>query len=80
MANINEDTEIKYLGDVQKLSLRPGDIVVLKVGAILNIEQKTMLKDALRGKLPGHEIMVLDSGMDISVIETTEDKNNANAE
>lgn len=62
------EQEIRYLGDVQRLTLSPGDIVVLKVKDRITQEMAKGIKDRLCDMLPANQIIVLDSGADIGVL------------
>lgn len=60
--------EVRYLGDVQRLVLREGDIVVLKYAGSLSQEQADRITAEASKKIPGHKIMVLTDGIDIGVL------------
>lgn len=62
------DQEIRYLGDVQRLSLHPGDVIVLKVTGKVSEEMGRHLKGTMENVMPGHKCLVLESGMEIGLI------------
>lgn len=64
----NENPEIRYLGDVQRLVLKPGDRVVLTVDREITREEYEYLTRLLSEKLRGHDVLVIGKGMQISVL------------
>lgn len=66
------DDAIRYLGDLQRLGLKPGDRFVLKVDRPLTIEQHARIQEAWRNFAGGDadqmKLLVLDSGMEIGII------------
>lgn len=64
--------EIRYLGDVQRLALKPGDVVVLKTPRLINREQARCLQERAELELPGHKILVLFDGIEIGILGSEE--------
>lgn len=62
------EPEIKYLGDVQRLELKPGDKVVLTLPYRSTLEVVERIRALLVDKFPDHEILVLEEGTKIGVI------------
>lgn len=63
------DTErIRYLGDVQRLCLKPGDVIVLQVPGVVSQEMARHLKELMEKTMPGHRCLILESGMKIGVM------------
>jgi hypothetical protein len=60
--------EIRYLGDVRRLVLRPGDVVVLLVPGSIEPESAKRLSETMRANLPGHKVLVLADGLKIGVM------------
>jgi hypothetical protein len=64
-----DEGEIRFLGDVQRLVLAPGDIVVLKTPFFVSPEQAGHLRDALRRELgDDRKVIVLPDGLEIGVL------------
>ena len=62
--------EIPEFTEVQRLSLKSGDILVLHVPDKLSEEQYHQVSAIIRTKLPpGVELMILEPGMSIEVAE-----------
>ncbi len=61
--------EIQFLGDLQRLEVRPGDIFVLKVPEKLTAQMveriRAMLISALGGK---NKVIVLDHGWELGIV------------
>jgi hypothetical protein len=62
------DEEIRYLGDVQRLTLAPGDIVVLNVDMVISAETADRLKARAEKQLPGHQVLILSGGVKLGVL------------
>lgn len=60
---------VQFTGDVQRLSLKPGDKVVVTFPCDLSHEQAALIKDALAGRFEGNEVLVLGNGAEVSVLE-----------
>lgn len=60
--------EIKFLGDVQRLELRPTDIIVLKSINRLSQHQAVGIKVFIENQFPGHRCIVIDDDMSIGII------------
>lgn len=56
------------IGEVLRLSLKPDDIVLVKVNSRLTDERAAMLHDRLAAIFDGHKVGVVDESLDISVI------------
>jgi hypothetical protein len=61
------ECEIRYLGDVQRLQLEPGDVVVLTYSGMLSEEARAYLAKYVSESL-GRDVLVLDSGVQIGVM------------
>jgi hypothetical protein len=59
---------IRYLGDVQKLTLGPNDAVVLSVDEEISDSIAERLREMMQAKLPGRTVIVLGKGMKIGVL------------
>ena len=64
--------EIRYLGDVQRLVLMEGDIVVISVDEYLSLEMSRRIKSAAQEIVADHKVMVLGKGMKIGVLSQKE--------
>ncbi len=67
-----ETSEIQYLGDVQRLELRPDDIIVLFVADNLNPQNVLRIEKQVEENIPGHKVLVLVGEMKIGVMSPTE--------
>lgn len=57
------------VSEVRKLSLAPGDALVLKLGKSPSAEALAAIKDNLEPRFPGNQILVCDSDVDLSVVK-----------
>lgn len=62
------EPEIRYLGDLQRLSLKPGDRLVLTVKGQLSRAATERLSACLKERIPGHEVIVLEEGMTLGAV------------
>lgn len=60
--------EIRYLGDVQRLTLAPGDIIVLNLDMPISADTAARLKAHAEQQLPGHQVLVLSEGIKLGVL------------
>lgn len=60
--------EARFLGDVQRLVLNPGDRVVLMSEERLSMDAAEHLRAVLQERFPGHETVVLDKGLKLGVL------------
>lgn len=63
--------EIRFIGDLQRLELKPGDILVLKVDFKLSDSARNALYREIRAAFPDHRILILDTGIDMGVLSPT---------
>lgn len=64
-----DEAEIRYLGDVQRLALKPGDIVVVKLPGRNGVETCQRVHDHMIRHLGGeHKVIVLSDGVEIEVL------------
>ena len=62
------DPEVRYLGDVQRLALKPGDTIVLQSDQEISDETAVRLRNYVEQFLPGHKVLVLGDGLKIGVL------------
>jgi hypothetical protein len=60
--------EINFIGDLQRLTIKPGDIFILQFEKILMQEQRIRAREILEKELHGHKVIVLDAGAKLVVI------------
>ncbi len=65
-----QSSEIRYLGDVQRLQLQPGDVVVVTVPGVLSYSQFLAVEAHFQQRLPDHTVLVLERGASVSVMNT----------
>lgn len=63
-----DQSEIRYLGNVQRLQLEPGDVVVLTADHVLKPEVLIAIQCYMDKRLHGHTVLVLDSTLRIGVL------------
>ena len=64
------DPQVNYLGDVQKLSLKAGDVLVITVPFNPSGDHIRMIREHVGKMLPnGNEVLVLSEGAKIGVLE-----------
>jgi hypothetical protein len=64
---VSEQIEIKMM-DMQVLSLQPGDKVVLRYASCMRAEQYARIKQEMEKVVPGHQVLILENGMEIGVL------------
>jgi hypothetical protein len=60
--------EIRWLGDVQRLALEPGDIVVVSNTGPMSVAEVESLRRQVQEFLPGHRCLVLTSNWMLGVL------------
>ena len=66
---VQDEAEIRWLGDLQRVELKPGDLLVLKHPARLSAVAAQRLSEKLREVLPaGTHVAVLEEGLEIGVL------------
>jgi hypothetical protein len=56
------------VADLKRVSLEPGDVVVLQVPGDLSDKHAALLRENLSEAFPGHEIGILTGGAQLSVV------------
>ncbi|KQS84137.1 hypothetical protein [Rhizobium sp. Leaf386] len=70
--------QIRYLGDMQRLDLKQGDLFVLTLPAPVSSDMVARLQEAWGAFADGAKLFVLEPGMKIGVIsQSSEDESNA---
>ena len=59
--------ELTIRGDVQRLALQPGDVVIVRVSEHISVEVAARIRDYGRSAFEGHEVLVLGPGMSVEV-------------
>jgi len=59
---------IRFLGDLQRLQVQPGDVLVVQTEQILTGETRERLRAILVDHVPGHRVLVLDRSMSLGVV------------
>lgn len=62
----------KLIGEVQRLELKPGDLVVLKCEDTIRPEFEVYLRKQAARLFPGHETIVIHGGIDLQVVSAPE--------
>ncbi len=63
-----DELHVRFLGDMQRLKVEPGDRIVLMCNQRLTIEQREFLLKTLRENFPGGKPIVLGDGMRLGVL------------
>lgn len=67
--------ELADVAEVERLALRPGDIVVVKIPWRISDEEATYVKAQTDEVFPdGQKVVVLDGGADIAVLRAEEEQ------
>lgn len=56
---------------VERLTLRPGDTLVVSTERVLNSQQRTAMRHGLDKVLPGVPVLVADAGIRLSILRNT---------
>lgn len=54
--------------EVERLTLKPGDVLVVKVPSRLSPEARAGLRESLRALFPEHKCAILEEGMTLEVV------------
>ena len=57
------------LSEVERLSMKPGDVLVLTVPHHISCETSDRLRTYVEDAVPGHRVLVLSEGLTIKVAE-----------
>jgi hypothetical protein len=68
--------EIRIIGDLQRLILKPGDVFLLTVPGDISKQDEEDIRRALERELPGHKVIVISGGIKFDVIDNTTAVNN----
>lgn len=58
-----EPIEFRFVGDVQRLVLKPGDALVLKCKGRISTEIAERIRSAVKAEFPGAPVIVIDEGV-----------------
>jgi len=64
---VSDPIELRFVGDVQKLHLAPGDALVITTERSLSSETANRLIASVQSKFPGHKVIVMSDGLKLSV-------------
>lgn len=64
--------EVRILGDLQRLALRAGDILVLTTPMRVSAEAAGHLREAVEKQIPGHKVIILSDGLKLGVLEAAD--------
>lgn len=59
---------IRYLGDVRRMSLKPGDIVVISIDRPLMLDNAQRIRQMVEEIVPGHRCLVLGDSVRVDVV------------
>ena len=58
--------------DMAVLDLKPGDTIVLRSEKMLDQQQYDTIKTLVAAEFPGHRVVVLDGGLELSLLRATD--------
>lgn len=61
------DEALKIVGDIGKISLRPGDVIVVRLPKKTALELYERIYRRVTSVFPGHEVLVLEETVKIEV-------------
>lgn len=67
------EAEIRFLGDMERLSLKPGDVLVISSPHELTRESLEGIEAEVGGHFPGHKCCVLAPGLRLGIVEPEHD-------
>lgn len=63
-----EDVEVRFLGDVQRLTLKSDDVIVISTERSISSHVAEHIHELVALKFPGHKVLVLSDGLKIGVV------------
>ena len=63
-------TQMRFAGDLQRLELRPGDVLVLSSSERLVPAQREFLRGAMARQFPRHKCVILEGGMRLAAVSS----------
>lgn len=60
--------EIRFVGDLQRLGLLPGDVVVITTDKFLSNEERRLVHQYCKHVIKDNAVLVLDGGMKVGAI------------
>lgn len=66
---MSEIGEIRFVGDIERLSLKPSDALIVTSKLELTRENRAAIRAKVEQEFPGHKCLVLSDGLDLSVVE-----------
>jgi hypothetical protein len=63
-----DNQEIRFLGDIQRISLKEGDALVISSPDKLSIDDCKAIRDFASIRFPKNEVIVLSGGLKIGVV------------
>lgn len=65
---MSDEAEIRFMGDLQRLTYKPGDKFVLKCASAISRESVERLKHYFEQFMPGAQVLVLGDGIELGVV------------
>jgi hypothetical protein len=66
------DSEVRFVGDLSRVEVRPNDVFVLHCDQTLTIEMQIRIRAQLSEALGGANVLVLGDGMKLGVVGPVE--------
>lgn len=64
------DTNLKIEGEVRKLRIEEGDVIVITLKDRVSVEAINQIKEYIEREFKGHKCLVLDNGTSLNVYST----------
>jgi hypothetical protein len=64
---LGSEEEVEYIGEIQRVKIRPGDVLVVTCDERISWEVARHLREVIQDKFPGHEVMVLGGGLKLAI-------------
>jgi hypothetical protein len=62
-------SELPEITEVQRVTLKPGDRLAIRVAGRITPDQAAMIKERVTAAWPGVPVIVLDDSVDLEVVE-----------
>lgn len=59
---------LEVVSEVQRMEIRPGDVVVVKCEVLIRPEFKVYLQKQIRAAFPDNKVIVIDGGIELQVL------------
>jgi hypothetical protein len=71
---MTDNSEIRFLGDMQRLEMKPGDVLVLTLEQSISADVAERLRAMVAGSLSGAKVLVLADGIKLGAVGVESDR------